>query len=63
MDPSPLARLFKNSNYDKAKSSDKNVIPMSYVKEKMKLSALRYLYEVFPENYESENCYEVLKDE
>lgn len=63
MDPSPLAGLFKNSNYDKPIASDENAIAISSLKENMKLSALLYLYEVFLENRESENCYEVLKVE
>ena len=64
MDPSPLAGLFKNSNYDKPIANDEeNAIGVSSLKEKMKLSALLYLYEVFLENRESDNCYEVLKEE
>ena len=64
MDPSPLAGLFKNPNYDKPiANNEENAIGITSLKEKMKLSALLYLYEVFLENHESKNCYEVLKEE
>ena len=46
MDPHPLANLFKRSNYNEPIASE--------------LSALDYLYEVFLEIRESENCDEVL---
>ena len=49
MDHHPLANLFKRSNYDEHIASE--------------LSALDYLYEVFLEIRESENCDEVLKEE
>jgi hypothetical protein len=49
MDLHSLANLFKRSNYDEQISSE--------------LSAIDYLYEVFLENHESENCDEVLKEE
>ena len=49
MDPHPLANLFKRPNYDEPIAS--------------KLSLLDYLYEVFLEIHESENCDEVLKEE
>jgi hypothetical protein len=49
MDPHPLANIFKRSNYDEPITSE--------------LSALDYLYEVFLEIHESENCDEVLKEE
>ena len=42
MDPHPLANLFKRSNYDEPIASD--------------FCALDYLYEVFLEIRESENC-------
>ena len=48
MDPRPLAYLFKRSNYDEPIASE--------------LSSLDYLYEVFLEIYESENCDEVLNE-
>ena len=41
MDPSPLAGLFKNSNYDKPIASDENATVVNSLKENMKLSALR----------------------
>jgi hypothetical protein len=47
MDPSPLAGLSKNSNYDKPIASDENAIVVSSLKEKMNLSALHYICEVF----------------
>ena len=49
MDPHPLANLFKRSNYVEPIASD--------------LCALDYLYEVFLEIRESENCDEVLDEE
>ena len=49
MDPHPLGNLFKRSNYDEPISSD--------------LSALDYLYEVFLEIRESENCDEEIYEE
>ena len=50
MDPSPLAGLFKNPNYDKPIASNEgNTIGISSLKEKIELSALLYLYEVFLE--------------
>ena len=49
MDPHPLANIFRKSNYDEPTTSE--------------LSALDYLYEVFLENREFENCDEVLKEE
>ena len=52
MDPHPLANLFKIPNYDEQFASE--------------LSALDYLYEVFLEMRESENCdeeiYEVIHE-
>ena len=48
MDPHPLDNLFKRSNY---------VDPIA-----SELHALDYLYEVFLEIYESENCEELLKE-
>ena len=52
MDPHPLANPFKRSNHDEPIASE--------------LSALDYLYEVFLENRESEDCdeeiYEVIHD-
>ena len=48
MDPHPLANIFKRSNYDEPIASE--------------LSSLDYLYEVFLEILESENCDEVLKE-
>ena len=49
MGPHPLANLFKRSNYDEPISSD--------------LSALDYLYVVFLEIRESENCDEEIYEE
>ena len=49
MDPHPLANLFKRPDYVEP-------IPSEF-------SALDYLYEVFLEIRESENCDEVLKEE
>ena len=46
MDPHPLANLFKRSNYDEPMASE--------------FCALDYLYQVFLEIHESENCDEVL---
>ena len=48
MDPHPLANFFKRSNYEEPIASE--------------LSALDYLYEVFLEIHESENCDEVLNE-
>ena len=49
MDPHPLVNLFKRSNYDEPIASE--------------LSSLDYLYEVFLEIQEYENCDEVLNEE
>ena len=49
MDHHPLYNLFKRSNYDEPIGSE--------------LSSLDYLYDVFVEIYESENCDELLKEE
>ena len=38
-------------------------IKENYKKMEVKLCQILYLYKVFLENYESDNCYEVLKEE